>query len=328
MSSTDRQNRLLLSEDWKRVYQSFRNADFQSYDFDNLRRTMIQYLRDNYPEDYNDYVDSSEYLALIDLIAYLGQNIAFRIDLNARENYMELAERRESVLRLARLLSYNPKRNQATNGLVKLDSIKTTEQVIDSNGNNLQEQTIVWNDVSNPDWYEQFIKVMNTGLPSNSEFGKPNKKELISGISTEQYRFNSVNSDVATYQYNKIIDGRNLPFEIVSTDVTDTSIKEEAPFPGNKFALIYKDDGKGVASNSTGFFSHFRQGSLDQGVFTISNPSSNQSIAVEAPDINDTDIWLYKLDSEGNEQELWSKVDALQGNNVVYNSLSKSERNI
>jgi len=195
MSSTDRQNRLLLSEDWKRVYQSFRNADFQSYDFDNLRRTMIQYLRDNYPEDYNDYVDSSEYLALIDLIAYLGQNIAFRIDLNARENYMELAERRESVLRLARLLSYNPKRNQATNGLVKLDSIKTTEQVIDSNGNNLQEQTIVWNDVSNPDWYEQFIKVMNTGLPSNSEFGKPNKKELISGISTEQYRFNSINSD-------------------------------------------------------------------------------------------------------------------------------------
>ena len=39
MSSTDRQNRLLVAEDWKRVYQSYRNADFQSYDFDNLRRT-------------------------------------------------------------------------------------------------------------------------------------------------------------------------------------------------------------------------------------------------------------------------------------------------
>ena len=43
MSSTDRQNRLLLAEDWKRIYQTFRNADFQSYDFDNLRRTMIGY---------------------------------------------------------------------------------------------------------------------------------------------------------------------------------------------------------------------------------------------------------------------------------------------
>ena len=112
MSSTDRLNRLLLAEDWKRVYQSYKNAEFQSYDFDTLRRTMIQYLRDNYPEDFNDYIESSEYLALIDLIAFLGQNISFRIDLNARENFLELADRRDSVLRLARLISYNATRNQ------------------------------------------------------------------------------------------------------------------------------------------------------------------------------------------------------------------------
>ena len=57
MSSTDRQNRLLVAEDWKRIYQSYRNADFRSYDFDNLRRTMINYLRENYPEDFNDYIE-------------------------------------------------------------------------------------------------------------------------------------------------------------------------------------------------------------------------------------------------------------------------------
>ena len=43
MSSTDRQNRLLVAEDWKRIYQTYRNADFKSYDFENLRRTMINY---------------------------------------------------------------------------------------------------------------------------------------------------------------------------------------------------------------------------------------------------------------------------------------------
>ena len=92
MSTTDRLNRLLLAEDWRRVYQSYKNAEFQSYDFDTLRRTMIQYLRDNYPEDFNDYIESSEYLALIDLIAFLGQNLSYRIDLNARENFLELAD--------------------------------------------------------------------------------------------------------------------------------------------------------------------------------------------------------------------------------------------
>jgi len=49
MSSTDRQSRVIATEDWKKIYQSFSNADFQSYDFDNLRRTMINYLRQNYP---------------------------------------------------------------------------------------------------------------------------------------------------------------------------------------------------------------------------------------------------------------------------------------
>src|SRR6056300_1586288 len=142
MSSTDRQNRLLINQDWKRIYQSFRNADFQSYDFDNLRRTMINYLRQNYPEDFNDYIESSEYIALIDLIAFLGQNLSFRIDLNARENFLETAERRESVLRLARLLSYNPKRNQAANGLLKIESVKTTENIYDSAGVNLGGLTV------------------------------------------------------------------------------------------------------------------------------------------------------------------------------------------
>jgi hypothetical protein len=195
MSSTDRQNRLLVAEDWKRIYQSYRNADFKSYDFDNLRRTMINYLRQNYPEDFNDYIESSEYLALIDLIAFLGQNFAFRNDLNARENFLELAERRESVLRLARMLSYNPKRNQAANGLLKIESVQTSEEVRDSNNLNLAKQTVIWNDPSNSNWYEQFIKIMNSALPVNNTFGRPIKSETVNGVPTQQYRFSSSNSD-------------------------------------------------------------------------------------------------------------------------------------
>ena len=328
MSSTDRQNRLLLAEDWKRVYQSFRNADFQSYDFDNLRRTMISYLRENYPEDFNDYIESSEYLALIDLIAFLGQNISFRIDLNARENYLELADRRESVLRLARLLSYNPKRVQNANGLIKLVSVKTTEEIRDSNNTNLENQTIVWNDPSNTDWNEQFTKVLNAALPVNSTVGRPVKKQDIAGVPTEQYRFNTTNSDLPVYSFTKTIDGRATTFEIVSTDLQNDNIVEEAPFPGNNLAFLYRDDGRGPGSSNSGFFAHFRQGTLDEGTFTINNPISNQTVAIEATDITNSDVWLYSLDSFGNENKLWTKVDALEGNNIIYNSLSKNIRSV
>ena len=330
MSTTDRQNRLLLAEDWKTIYQSFKYADFQSYDFDNLRRTMITYIRENYPEDFNDYIESSEYLALIDLIAFLGQNLAFRTDLNARENYIETAERRESILRLARLISYNASRNTAANGLLKIDSVSTTEDIFDANNNNLNGQTVLWNDPTNSDWYEQFIKILNAALPANSRFGRPVKKATVDGIVTEQYRFNGTNTDVPLYSFTKTIDNKTRKFELVSAGIetSDNTIYEEEPFPGNKLAFLYRDNGQGAGSSNSGFFFHFRQGTMNNNVFSIANPVPNTTVNIDTDNVNETDVWLYKLDSNGDEQDLWTKVSNLEGNNIVYNSLEKGVRDI
>jgi hypothetical protein len=48
MATTDRQNRLLVAEDWRKIYQAFQQADFKSYDFETLRRTMVAYLQENF----------------------------------------------------------------------------------------------------------------------------------------------------------------------------------------------------------------------------------------------------------------------------------------
>jgi len=328
MSSTDRQNRLLVNQDWKRIYQSFRNAEFQSYDFDTLKRTMINYLRSNYPEDFNDYIESSEYLALIDMIAFLGQNLSFRIDLNARDNFLELAERRESVLRLARLLSYNAKRNQAANGLLKVESVKTTEDIIDANGTNISLQSIIWNDPTNENWFEQFVKVINASLPINNQFGRPIRTATVDNIPTDQYRMAGASSDLPVYRFVKLIDGKNIPFEVSSIDLTETQILEEAPLPGNNISFVYRDDNQGFGSSNTGLFFKFTQGILEDGTFNVQAPSSNQAISVDSANINETDVWLYKLNSGGIESELWSRVDNVKGNNVVYNNLTKAQKNI
>jgi len=329
MSSVDRQNKLLVSEDWKKIYQSFKNADFRSYDFDSLRRTMISYLRENYPEDFNDYIDSSEFLSLLDLIAFLGQNLAFRFDLNARENFIELAERRESVLRLARLLSYSPKRSISASGLLKVVAVSTSESIIDSNGRDISEQTINWNDPTNSNWYEQFIKAVNAGLGENNQFGQPNDETTIEGVITHQYKFNSNNTAPPVYSFEKNIDGRNMVFEVVSSTFKDSNkIYEEAPKRQNKFAMLYRDDGRGLASSNTGFFCFFKQGSLQENKFLLSRPSTNETVDIETVNINNDDLWLYRLDENNAETELWNKVDSVVGNNVIYNSLSKDLRNI
>jgi len=322
-------SKLLVSEDWKKIYQSFRNADFQSYDFETLRRTMIGYLRENYPEDFNDFIESSEYIALIDLIAYLGQNLSFRIDLNARENFLETAQRRDSILRLAQLISYTPTRNIPASGFLKITSITTTDSVVDGNGINLANAPVVWNDPTNGNWYQQFITIMNSAMPGSFSFGKPYDRKTIDGILTEQYRINSANQDLPVYSFLKNINGTSMNFEIVpATFSGKTSIYEEAPSPRNTFSLIYKNDNQGSGSYNTGFFVHFKQGTLGVSSFNITAPVPNEIIGVNTADINNTDVWLWQLDSNGNYSTLWTKVSDVVGNNIIYNSLNKDERNI
>ena len=137
MAKTTRQTAIFGAEDWKRLYKTFREADFQSYDFETLRKSFVDYLRLHYPETFNDYTESSEFIALLDLMAFMGQGLAFRNDLNTRENFIDTAERRDSVVKLGNLVGYSPKRNESATGFLKVLGVSTTESVTDVNGFNL-----------------------------------------------------------------------------------------------------------------------------------------------------------------------------------------------
>jgi hypothetical protein len=224
-------SQILVAEDWVKIYQTFKNADFKSYDFETLRRVAFQYLQQNYPEDFNDYIDSSEFVALVDLIAYLGQNLSFRIDLNARENFLETAQRTDSVLRLAQLVSYNPARNIPATGLLKITAIQTSDTIFDSNGINLANQVVAWNDPSNNNWYQQFISIMSSVMPNGTMYGTPYDSATIDGIQTDQYRINTQTANVPLFTFSKLINGINMSFEIVSSGFSGKNyIHEEIVF--------------------------------------------------------------------------------------------------
>jgi hypothetical protein len=329
MATTDRQNRLLVAEDWRKIYQAFQQADFKSYDFETLRRTMVAYLQENYPDDFNDFVESSEYVALIDLIAYIAQALSFRVDLNARENFLETAERRNSILRLARLINYNAKRNKPATGLLKIDSISTTQDVRDSSGTNLANSTIVWNDSANSNYREQFISILNAANQTGQLFGNPREKDKVGGIDTEIYTISSNQNGLPIFQFSKSVGGVSRTFEIVSSTMTNSeSIYESAPIEGTGMTYIYRSDGSGDSSNNTGFFFLFKQGTMQNTTFSIDTAITNYVKSINTANINDSDVWLYKLDQFGQNIENWSKVPSLSGNNAIYNSLSKSVRNI
>ena len=320
MAITTRQTSLLVAEDWTKIYQTFRNADFQSYDYETLRKSMVDYLRLYYPEDFNDFIESSEFIALIDLIAFLGQSLAFRGDLNARENFIDTAQRRDSILKLARLISYNPKRNIPASGLMKIDSVSTTETVYDSNGLNLAGLVINWADAGNENWLEQFTTIVNASLNANQAIGKPSNSNSINGIVNDEYQINLISNLIATYEFKTAIEGSQTAFEIVSpTSAGQAYIYESAPKPNQSFNLLYKNDNLGNGSNNTGFFMYFKQGSMATLDFNFQESIPNRVYSINVDNVNNTDIWLYSLDQDGNVDTLWSQIPNVGVTNVIYN---------
>jgi hypothetical protein len=310
MAKTARQTAIFGVEDWKRLYQTYREADFQSYDFETLRKSFVDYLRLYYPETFNDYTESSEFIALLDVMAFMGQALAFRNDLNSRENFLDTAERRDSVVRLANLVSYTPKRNTAAEGYLKVVAVNTTENINDFNGINLANITIDWNDPTNPNWLEQFTAIVNAAFIDSQKFGRPGNKTSVLGVETSEYTINLIPGFLPIIPYTSTVDGVNMPFEVISgTTLGKDYVYEPSPRPSGAFNMLYRNDNLGFGSDNTGFFFLFKQGVLQDQDFNLAEAIPNRTVNINIEGCNEQDHWLYKLDNLGSVSSEWTYVE-------------------
>lgn len=329
MSLVNRQNNLFASEDWKVAYKAYSQINFRAYDYDSIRTSLVEYVKANFPENFNDYIESSEFIAIIEMLAYLSQSLAFRMDLNSRENFLETAERRDSVFKLARMLGYNPKRNITASGLMKLTAVRTTHPLNDSLGNPLNNRTVYWDDANNPQSYEQFITILNAAMTSSNRFSSPSKKGTIAGVPSELYQLNTPIGSPLAYSFNLSINGASKPFNIVNPDLIDNGyFFERHPDPTNLFNLIYRNDGKGLNSVNTGFFVMFKQGNLDFVDFNYTAPIENRFEDVTVANINETDVYLQEINTEGLVLNKWEKIPNTIGQTLNYNSISLGTKNL
>ena len=312
MATTTRQTAIFGVEDWKQIYQTYREADFQSYDFETLRKSFVDYLRLYYPETFNDYIESSEFIALLDVMAFMGQALAFRTDLNTRENYLDTAERRDSVVRLANLVSYTAKRNTAAEGMLKVFDVTTTENVVDYNGVNLSNVTVNWADPTNPDWQEQFTAIINAALVDTQRVGRPGNRQTILGVRTDEYAVNLVPGFLPVIPYTATIDGVNMPFEAVTaTSIGRDYVYEPSPVPSTAFNVLFRSDQLGFSSANTGYFFLFKQGILTNTDFNLAERISNRTVNINVDGVNNTDRWVFQLDNLGNINREWTYVESV-----------------
>lgn len=328
MSITARQAELFAGETWDSIYSAFAQINFNATDPVSINAALQTYLRNNYPEDFNDWIVSSEMVALIDLLSWLAGTLAFKTDLAARENFLDTAESRESILRLARFLSYNPSRCQPATGVVKIVSVSSDDDVFDSFGTNLANSTITWNDPNNPNWQEQLTAVLNGAFVPTNPYGIPLKAGTVANVTAQLYRVNGLASN-SSFAFTSNVGGLSMDFEICNGDFSDGgSLFERPPNPNNAFNLYYLNDGNGNSSSRTGYFMLFKQGSTVQQTFNITVPIENQTLDMGSTNVNQNDCWVQTLNDSGQVTIDWIKVPAVINANVTFNNVPASQRSI
>lgn len=320
------------AEIWEKAYEVFQQINFAAWDYNTIKQSLIDYIKVYRAEDFSDFIETSEFIAILEIFAYVGELLAYRVDMNTHENFISTAQRKESVLRIAKLLSYNASRNIPARGMVKIVSTITSERIFDSRGTDLTNKVIYWNDPNNSNWKEQFILVMNKSLEQNFGSVLPSDRVQVNDILFELYTFKNTPLATETIRFFVKVADETLPMEIVPVKLDkDRGPYEKRPEKNQKMTVMYLSDGLGDSSSHTGFFYLVKQGTLGKITNTFDGITPNQFIDVNVENCNETDVWLNNIDAEtglviigntitGTRDGEWERVDIANAQNVLFNT--------
>lgn len=327
------------AESFERVYDAFGSINFAAFDYDTVKQSLLDYVKLHFPETFNDFIESSEFIAIVETFAYIAELMAYRIDVNAHENFISTAQRKDSILRLAKLVSYTASRPLPARGLVKITSVSTTESILDTFGTDLAGRKITWNDSSNPSWKDQFMIIMNRVMEQNFGTVGPTDRFQIQDVMFELYSWNLVPIPNGVFTYTASASGQSAPMELVPVQYDTThGIIERRPQNNTNFTFLYGQDGLGDASSTTGFFCYTKQGNLQRIRTSFDGVTPDQTYDVTVQNVNDTDIWLNNVDAAtGNILDLqstlpyrrdtlsgksgeWVQVDLAHAQNIIFNT--------
>lgn len=313
-----------FAEQWQSTYDVLKKSiSYKQFDYDQVKQVLISYLRTYHPEYFNNLIETDELLPLIELFAYVGELFAYRVDVNTQEHILKSATRKSSVLQLAGMLGYTPSRRQAATGLVKIDSLTTTESVLDHQGIDIKNKTIKWNDQSNPNWQLQFELIINKIVNNRTGILHDTDKLNLDGTIVEKFSLNTASQINGVYRYTLPVDKSQLAMELVPVQLTNDAISEHPASGDRSLDVLKLNDGFGVGSRNTGYFFLTKQGKLTATSLFLDGATVNQTVIIKQSAVNDTDVWLTEVNPNTGEYiRHWTRVD-----NIAYNSPS-NDRNV
>jgi len=183
--------------------------NYSALDFDTVKNELINYIKTNYPDEQNDFLETNTGVMLLDIIAYITDILSYRADFLSNENYISTAQTKKSIIKLLELINYRLGRQAAASGDVLCTLVDAEVGLLNGLGkltNNLiispvNDRTILdtTDESGNALEYEVYKSTedlqSNVILPSGIGIGGTVNAVVIQGKSTSDIFTASVNRD-------------------------------------------------------------------------------------------------------------------------------------
>jgi hypothetical protein len=84
------------------------NLNYTNQDFWSMKARLISFTKEKFGDQFNDFVESSLALMLIENWAFIADTLSFKIDQIANEVFIDTVTEIENAFRLAKLVGYQP----------------------------------------------------------------------------------------------------------------------------------------------------------------------------------------------------------------------------
>ena len=94
--------------------------DYTARDFDSIRSRLIDHAKKYYPETFQDFSEGSFGSILVDMVAYVGDQLSLYLDHSVNETFLPTANQYENVVKMGHQMGYKFDPTPAASGFVTL----------------------------------------------------------------------------------------------------------------------------------------------------------------------------------------------------------------
>ena len=86
-----------------------KEVNYLGRDFTDIRENLIEFAKNYFPNQYNDFNEASPGMMFVEMASYVGDVLNYYVDNQFRETLLQFAEERKNVLAIAQSYGYTPK---------------------------------------------------------------------------------------------------------------------------------------------------------------------------------------------------------------------------